>query len=147
MKGFSGFPSRSEYVAIPKAFFSDILPYIEDPAELTVSLHLFRLLGSKRGYPRAVLQHEALEDRALAAGFARNGRDSVREGARGLELAVGIGTFLRAATPEGEGWVLLNTGSDRRAAAALANGRLRPESAGGPPAAVRLPERDIYTLY
>ena len=37
MDGFSGFPSRSDKTAIPNAFFSDVLPLIDDDDELRVS--------------------------------------------------------------------------------------------------------------
>lgn len=146
MNRFSGFPSRPEYVPIPKVFFSDILPAIEDPAELAVSLHLFRLLAARRGYPRAVPEQEVLSDRALGSGLS--GRDQAGAAARGLEAALARGTFIRAATPEGHGWVLLNTESDRRAAAAIAQG-LVPAGGGAkaPIAYVQPQTRDIFSLY
>jgi DNA replication protein len=145
---FQGCPSNPGYVAIPKLFFSDLLPSIQDSGELAVSLHLFRLLGARKGYPRALAERELLADRALNSGFSQAGRDPASEIARGLDLAVARGTFLRAVTPGGDAWVLLHTGQDRRAAVAIAAGRL-PLSPGvaisGPP--VPLPVRDIFTLY
>lgn len=131
MNRFSGFPSRPEYVAIPKVFFSDVLPFIEDQAELVASLHFFRLLGQKRGYPRAVSIQELAPEHH-----------------RGVELALARGTFLQATTPRGEAWVLLNTAGDKRAAAAIETGQLHP-GAGKMPAipAVALPAPDIFTQY
>lgn len=146
MNRFSGFPSRPEYVPIPKVFFSDILPVIEDPAELAVSLQVFRLLAARRGYPRAVSEQEVLTNSAPAPGFS--GRDQASDAARGLEAALNRGTFIRAATPDGNGWVLLNTEGDRRAAGAIAQG-LVPAGGAGKAATVYLPPptRDIFTLY
>lgn len=149
MKTFPGFPQRPQYVAIPRVFFSDLLPAIQDTAELLVTLHLFRLLGAKRGYPRAILLQALTEDRPLAAGFTNLGRDFRAETARGLEATVARGAFLQVADPQGQVWLLLNSAQDRRAAAALGRGTLKPPPGGETPAPlpVALPPRDIFTLY
>ncbi len=148
---FSGFPSRATYVGIPRVFFSDVLPFIEDQAEFHVSLQLFRLLGSRRGHPRAVSERELRADRALNASFSRTGRDPAREVSRGLDLAQARGSFLRAVDPEGDAWVLLNTAGDRKAAAAIERGRVpSPGSPGIRPEGghfFQQPACDIFTLY
>lgn len=131
MNRFSGFPSRPEYVAIPKAFFSDILPFIEEPAELIASLYVFRMLGEKRGYPRAI---------PLG--------DIAPEHHRGLQLALARGTFLQAAHPRGDAWVLLNTAADKRAAGAIQSGQAAPSMGkNGSGALTVLPAADIFTQY
>ncbi|MBI2888130.1 MAG: DnaD domain protein [Chloroflexi bacterium] len=156
MRTFPGFPSRPEYVAIPRVFFSDVLPQVEDLAELLVTLQLFRLLGARRGYPRAVTLHALLEDPALAAGFTRLGRDVRAEGPRGLGAAVERGTLLLPRAPDGREWVLLNTPQNRRAAEAIRRGALalpgEPRAAlrraqDTAPLAVAQPQPDIFTLY
>ena len=123
MNRFPGFPNRPNYVAIPRVFFSDILPFIQDMAELLVTLQLFRLLGAKRGYPRAAAYHELMEDRALVTGFSQLGRDFRDAIPQGLETAVQRGTFLRVTPPMGEPWILLNSDQNRRAAPAIPRGR------------------------
>ena len=49
MKGFSGFPAKSNFTPIPNIFFSEVLPQIDDLAELKVTLHIFWTLYQKRG--------------------------------------------------------------------------------------------------
>ncbi len=149
---FPGFPSRPEYVAIPRVFFSDALPAIADLAELQVTLHFFRLLGARRGYPRAVGAHELLGDRSLAAAFTAMGRDFRSEGERGLAAASERGTLLRAVSPDGTTWVLLNAPQERRAAEGIRQGRVRPPGAAterhvADHMAVPLPQQDIFSLY
>src|SRR5216683_1034701 len=61
MTGFTGFPSgKNPYVPVPDAFFTVLLPEIEDTAELKVTLHLFWLLAQKKGNPRCVSDRDLL---------------------------------------------------------------------------------------
>ncbi len=151
MAQFPGFAGRLDYVPIPKAFYSDVLPRITDSAELLVCLHLFRLLAAKRGYPPAVARHLLLEDPLLAAGFTTLGRDHAAEAARGLALALERGVFLQAAAPRGEPALLLNQPASQRAAVAIERGDAPlADGAGGQPQRSSLPPvaaADIYTLY
>lgn len=151
MSSFQGFPAHPDYVAIPRVFFSDLLPTIQDMVELQVTLHLFRLLGAKRGYPRAVLEQELHLDRALVAALARGAESADVQAtiARGIAAAVDRGTFLRVTTAAGALSLLLNTLQDRRAAEALAQGRLAPAAYSGAarPLPVPLPAQDIFSLY
>ncbi|MSQ10044.1 MAG: DnaD domain protein [Dehalococcoidia bacterium] len=151
MAQFPGFAGRLDYVPIPKAFYSDVLPRITDSAELLVCLHLFRLLAAKRGYPPAVARHLLLEDPLLAAGFTSLGRDHVAEATRGLSLTLECGVFLQAAPPRGEPVLLLNQPASQRAAVAIERGEAPlPDAAGGQPQRSSLPPvaaADIYTLY
>src|SRR5206468_2494137 len=56
---FAGFPSgKNPYVPVPEVFFTELLPEIEDTAELKVTLHLFWLLARKQGDPRCVNERE-----------------------------------------------------------------------------------------
>ena len=149
---FPGFPNRPEYVAIPRVFFSDVLPAIADIAELQVTLHCFRLLSARRGYPRAVGVDELLGDRALAAAFTAMGRDFRSEGERGLAAAAQRGTLLQVSSPEGAAWVLLNASQDRQAAEGIRHGRLRPAGGGAArnvaeSSPAPLPQQDIFSLY
>lgn len=149
MNRFPGFPSRPEYVAIPKVFFSDVLPRISDRAEMVVTLQLFRLLSGRRGYPRVVPVEELMRDQSLNTALAETARDPDLEKARGLELAVNRGTFLTVTTPQKKELVLLNTEGDRRAAAAIQRGRLvvSDKAATGTPTVIRQGAPDIFTLY
>ena len=55
MKTFAGFtPGPSRPIALPEAFFTDLLPLIDDLGELQVTLACFRIVTRKAGSPRAI---------------------------------------------------------------------------------------------
>src|SRR5260370_36204050 len=94
---FAGFPSgKNPYVPVPDVFFTELLPEIEDTAELKVTLHLFWLLAQKQGDPRCVNERELVADRVLLQSLKRKGDPRpVEERLRqGLEQAVCHRTIL-----------------------------------------------------
>ena len=150
MKNFAGFSSRTGFTPIPNDFLSQLLPQIDDLAELKVTLHLFWALYRRRGYPRYISYSELTGDRGLMA--LVGGREEALY--RSLEQALGRGTILRLAVErEGrrEPVYFLNTEVDRRALARIESGELPL------PGAVPLRERpsaegpaeqpNIFTLY
>ena len=95
---FAGFPSgKNPYVPVPEVFFTELLPEIEDTAELKVTLHLFWLLAQKQGDPRCVNERELVADRVLLQSLKRKGdpRPVEERLYKGLEKAVARGTILR----------------------------------------------------
>lgn len=90
MKAFAGFPQRMQFTPVPNLFFSQVLPHVDDIAELRVTLHIFWTLYQKKGYPRFATYRELAGDRALMAGLG--GLDALRHG---LEGATSRGTLLR----------------------------------------------------
>ena len=51
MQGFSGFPAgKLATTPVPNQFFSELLPLVDNLAELKVILHLFWLIGRKSGH-------------------------------------------------------------------------------------------------
>ncbi|MEX2237756.1 MAG: DnaD domain protein [Dehalococcoidia bacterium] len=73
MTGGPIFPANAEVTAIPSAFFSHVLPEMQDIAELRVVLHAFFSIRRKRVFPRYVSRAELCADETLARGFG--GRD------------------------------------------------------------------------
>src|SRR6266568_7934887 len=138
MTGFSGFPSgKNPYVPVPEAFFTVLLPEIEDSAELKVTLHLFWLLAQKQGNPRCVSDRELLTDRVLLRGLKRKGdpRPPEERLRQGLEQSVARGTLLRIhlkLMSEGKdqaevvGWYFFNTARSRKVVAELQGGEMVP---------------------
>lgn len=112
MADFPGFPRGLRFTPVPNLFLTALLPQIQDPAELQVSLALFRLLYEKKGQPRQVALGELAADPALAEALGGGKSRLVGMAAlrRGLALAVGRGTFL-----ERGGAYLLNDEAGRRA--------------------------------
>jgi len=130
MKQFDGFPARSSYISLPASFFSQLVPQIDDLAELKVSLHLFWLLYRRKGYPRFATLNELLADRTLLAGLASGPASggSLEQALRdGLARAVSRGTFLRLDLERNgkrEELYFVNTEQDRKAVARMESGEL-----------------------
>jgi len=127
MRQFSGFPAKMEFTAIPKVFFSSLLPQISDIAELKITLHIFRLLYGKRGYPRFVTYRELLSDTSLMSSLREEEKPPDEALGGALEMAISRGTILhivldRDGVPEDV--YFLNTESERRVVAKIRNGEL-----------------------
>jgi DnaD/phage-associated family protein len=149
-RGFAGFPANARATAVPSVFFSELLPRIEDEAELRVTLYVIYALGRRKGYPRFVSEREL---RAEAPLLASLGEDDEALGRlrQGLDAAVERASLLRVDVEHAgheESLYLLNTPSDRRAAAQIRAGSielgrpLAPDAAA--PAAQR---RNLFQLY
>jgi len=146
-KPFEGFPAGARAIAIPNLFFTALLPRIDDPAELVVTVYFFFAQARKKGQARFLTYAELAADGSLAAALG-----SLEEGGlrRGLDAAVQRGPLLRLAVEQdggGEELFFLNTPSGRRAVAAVKAGRLelghlRPETCAG-----REPLPSVFALY
>lgn len=135
---FTGFPAgKNPYVPVPEVFFTQIVPAIEDSAELKVMLHLFWLMAQKKGNPRCVSDRELLADQTLLQGLKRRGdpRPSEERLRQGLEQAVARGTLLRIhlkLLSEGKeaaevvSWYFFNTAKNRKVVAELQGGEVIP---------------------
>lgn len=138
MTAFSGFPSgKNPYVPLPEVFFTEVLPEIEDSAELKVTLHIFWLLAQKQGNPRCTSDRELQADRLLLGSLKRRGdpRPAEERLRQGLEQAVARGTLLRIhlkLVSEGKeeaeviNWYFLNTARSRKVVAELQGGEMVP---------------------
>jgi DnaD/phage-associated family protein len=144
---FGGFPAGARAIAIPNLFFTALLPRIDDPAELVVSVYFFFAQARKKGQPRFLTYGELAADESLAAALG-----SLGEGAllRGLNAAVERGTLLALAL-EGDGRsekvYFLNTPAGRRAVAAAMSGRLELASVAPEASAGREPLSNVFALY
>ncbi len=149
MKEFGGFPSRMDFTSVPNLFFSGVLPYIEDMAELKATLHVMAALYRKKGYPRYVSLGELLGIPELVESLKTDGKepeDILREA---LGKAVQRGTFL-ALLDENEAPVyVLNDEPGRRLVEKVRNGEAEVRGLAVPPtpAAVREERPDIFTVY
>lgn len=149
MKPFPGFPQRMHFSPLPNLFFSQLLPQIDDLAELKVTLHLFWILYGKRGYPKFITYGELLGDRLLMMGVGSEA--ALRSG---LEGAVRRGTIIDLALERHgriEELYFLNTESDLEARNRIERGEI---DVGVLPAEEPFPEDmetgeqpNIFTLY
>lgn len=142
-----GFPNSAAGTVIPNAFFSQVLPEINDPAELVVTAYAFFAFATSEHRPRYVTLAELEADAGLARSLA-----NLCEGPpatslhRGLDLAVQRGTLLRA-TAEADSAILMapNMPANRQALERLAAEGVSLEEPP-PPASGESPV-NIYTLY
>ena len=162
MKGFSGFPAgKVHFTPLPNLFFSELLPAIDDLAELKVTLHIFWLLHQKKGYPRYVSRRELEADGVLRGGLREMGQEPGECLGQALERAVARGTLLHVmAQPlvlgprdqgqedERDDWYFMNTDLGRRTLDKIRRGELELEAVVTP-GEVRLEvERpNIFVLY
>jgi DNA replication protein len=147
MERFQGFPAKSQFTAVPNAFFSALLPQISDIAELKTTLHIFQMLYQKRGYPRFTSYQELLGNKSLTSSL--KDEETLHQA---LEAAAKRGTILHLALDRDgklEDIYFLNTESDRQAMAKIESGELK--LSGLKPKEPALIDKeeppDIFTLY
>lgn len=147
---FGGFPQRGAFVAVPDAFFTDLLSRLDDPVELKTALCLVRLLHRKRGYPRLVSADEVLADPALAASLAPHDSAVAEAARRGLRAAVANGIAIHLAL-ERDGRrhdvYMLNREAERLAAERIRSGELRLGRLVEPEPAEPREHLNIFALY
>jgi DNA replication protein len=127
MRSFNGFPSRMEFTSVPNLLFSDLLPQIDDLAELKVTLFAIAALYRKKGAPRYVGRDELLADAAVAESLRSLGESVAATLDAALAAAVARGTFIAVAAGEEGGtkyFYFLNDETGRQAVARVAEGQL-----------------------
>jgi DnaD/phage-associated family protein len=120
-KHFSGFPARMEFTPVPNFFLTELMPKIEDIAELKVTLHIFWLFYQKRGYPRLVTQDELISASPLGSEIKE---EMIRHA---LDLAIERGTILRLTLDRDgktEDIYFLNTEKERKTVDKIQRGEL-----------------------
>ena len=152
MKGFSGFPAgKLRFTSVPNLFFSELLPAIDDLAELKVTLHFFWLLSQKKGSPRYVSFKELSGDGTLLGGLKSLGQEAGESLRDGLEKAVARGTLLHVAVEQDgkrDDLYFVNTDQGRQAVEKIRGGQLElgvTVLAAEPPLEVERP--NIFVLY
>lgn len=141
MKTFSGFPSgRVHIVGVPRPVFTDLIPIIDDLAELKLTLHVLWRLSQQRGKLRCLRFDDLASDQVLLSGLGEHPAEALRSA---LDRAVERGTLLRAEAPNGrptEDLYFANTPKGRAAVEAIARGAWPEE--------IDTAERpNIFTLY
>ncbi len=149
MKSFSGFregPVR--WVSLPEPFFSELLPVINDLAEMKLTLYVLWLLERQEGEPRYLLHDELVRDEPLLAALAEQGRPDAQRLEQALARSAERGVLLRV-TPKAGGpeAVFLNTARGRAAAEGLTRGewQLSTDRASVRPDHLERP--NIFALY
>jgi len=148
---FPGFgPGKSGFTRLPEVFFSDLLPHIDDLAELKVTLYCFWAVQQREGVFRYVRERDVLDDSLLLAGFAVDPTVAARLATDALAKACSRGTLLMVLLPlpgeHVERLYFINTERGRQAVAALEAGAWEP----GPddlPVLLAPARPNIFALY
>ena len=145
---FSGFPPKARSIPVPDLFFSEVLPKIDDMAELKASLHVFWAVFRMKGYPRFITRAALEKDTALSKSLTATG-DPAQALADALDLAVEHQILLRLRMTkngrEHEAY-LVNDAEGRRAAERLLDQAIERGADAVPEEP--LPEKpNIFTLY
>ncbi len=159
--GFIGFPdTKLRQVIIPDHFFTDLLPQIDDLAELKLTLHCFWLLNEQKSEYRYIRGEDLRTDRTLLASLNLDSELRTSQAAleTALSRAVARNTLLRLEIdmtpdqPNGpaikEDWYFINTVKGRQAIALIRQGRLREVQSILPDEArVRIQRPNVFVLY
>lgn len=117
---FPGFRTGARAATIPAAFFTEVLPDIEDPDELRVTTYALYALA-RPGKPLMTLRASALAaEEPLVRAFAlRGGARAVR---RALDAAVARGVLLSLPLEDGDALVFVHHPAGRRLRDRIASG-------------------------
>ncbi|HYM15871.1 MAG TPA: DnaD domain protein [Dehalococcoidia bacterium] len=146
---FIGFPARAEATAIPRVFFTDIMPLLaDDPIALGVILHAIKVLQAKRGSPRWLTADELAADPSLA-GYLASAPDAATAITSGLRRACDLRVLLPLAVEHDahrSDLYFLNAPADRRGMEAVRSGAVEVGRVVHMPAT--LTERtSVFSLY
>lgn len=149
MKQFLGFPpGKTRLIPIPSAFFTEIVPDVQDINVLKLLLHFFRVLDHQEGAVRFIWMRDLFQDETLQSGLVSSQTDKTKVLLSVLETAVNSGFILKGETKSNSDNVIffLNTARGRDALAALQSGKWTPEDQG---AANSLPSSQpgIFQMY
>jgi DnaD/phage-associated family protein len=151
MKGFPGFPSgKLRMTQVPNLFFSDLLPIIDNLAELKTTLYAFWALGQKDGKVRYLRLTDFLNDPEFVKGLGPTINLATDALMDGVERAVARGTFLHVNVESADGKMdlyFLNTEKGRAAVDGITKGEWRPNPNEDEPITLLVERPNIFILY
>ena len=151
MKGFSGFPDgKLKLTQVPNLFFSDLLPIIDNLAELKVTLYAFWALGYKEGQVRYMRLADFLNDGEFMKGLGPTMTIAAENLNDAIERAVARGTFLHVNVESADGKMdlyFVNTEKGRAAVEGIIRGEWRPGPDQGEPITLLVERPNIFVLY
>ncbi len=151
MKGFPGFPAgKLRLTQVPNLFFSDLLPIIDNLAELKVTLYAFWALTQREGKVRYLRLADFLNDAEFVKGLAPTTTLAAEALLDGIERAVARGTFLHVNVESADGKMelyFLNTNKGRAAVEGITKGEWRPNPDEDEPITLLVERPNIFILY
>jgi len=150
-KGFTGFPDgKVSTLQVPRLFFSELLPIIEDLGELKITLYSFWALAHKEGKVRFLRREDFLDDELLLAGFDKRPEKAVEKIKIAMEKTIARGTLLKVTVEYVAGktdYFFLNSERGRAAVAGIESGQWLPESVAEDPVSLLRERPNVYVLY
>jgi DnaD/phage-associated family protein len=151
MQGFPGFPDgRLRTTPIFNHFFSDLLPIIDNLAEMKVTLYAFWALAQKEGKVRYLRLTDFLNDTAFIKGLGATTTMASDALLEGIERAVARGTFLHVNVESADGNMdlyFLNTEKGRAAVDGITRGEWRPSPDDEAPITLLVERPNVFILY
>ncbi len=151
MKGFPGFPDgKLRLTSVPNLFFSDLMPLIDDLAEMKVTLYAFWALSQQEGQVRYLRQNDFLQDPQLMKGLAASKAQAKDVLINAVERAVARGAFLHVNVESADGatdYYFLNTEKGRAAVEGITRGQWRPGEDDPAPISLLVERPNIFVLY
>jgi DnaD/phage-associated family protein len=147
MPDFKGFPAgRDDSIPVPEAFFTGLLPVIDDLGEMRITLYAFWNLSGQVREPRYLRFGELLKDKLLMEAFGETASTQAENLADALRRAYARGTLLEARLAD-ESYYFLNCEQGRAAMDGLLSGSWNPEDAQPLPLRLQKERPNIYALY
>ncbi len=119
LRGFSGFAAgKTRFTAIPNDFFSEILPIVDDLAELKAILYTFWQLGQKDGDTRYLRLQDVLVDLVYLEGLAETPEEQQQIARDAFTRAAQRGVLIEVTVKRSgdtETWYFLNSQKGREA--------------------------------
>ena len=135
MKQFAGFPAKMDFTPLPNLFFSQLMPGIDDLAELKTTLHVFAAVYRKKGSPQFASFKELLGNVSLMESLRGLGKSPEEALKKALVAAIRRGTVLHVELGDGENediYIINNDASkqalDKIKSGDCAGGRLAEET-------------------
>ena len=121
---FPGFVARGAATTLPAQFFTELLPLIDDAAELRVTLYALYAIARRKGTLRAVRVSQLASEEPLRHALAGCGADAAL--APAIERAVARGSLLTLELEDGDTLCFMNSVAGRRNRERLRSGALTP---------------------
>jgi DNA replication protein len=151
MEGFSGFPEgKQRLTPVPNLFFSELLPVIDNLAELKVTLYAFWALNQQDGPVRYLRLTDFLNDTIFLKGLGPTTNLASQALIDGVERSVARGTFLHVKIDSADGHsdlYFLNTEKGRAAIEGITSGEWRPWDDEYEPVSLLMERPNIFILY
>ena len=151
MMPFSGFPAgKVRFTRIPASFFADLLPQIDDLAELKVTLYALWQLERMEGDPRYLQLEDFSEDELFLQGLDASNNNAQSILKKAIAQAVERGTLLKVELEfEGEprAFYFLNSARGRSAVEDIQKGEWRPSGDPRFPVELIQERANIFSLY